>query len=93
MTLLSGLNNIPDEMNRICIAEDGEIRGKMAIFVIPISEPILRSRNRFGPHRNDRIAYYEEDNESLARHGRLPLLRLRSEQSAGTADGILRKRR
>ena len=67
MTLLSGLNNIPDEMNRICIAEDGEIRGK--------------------------IAYYEEDNESLARHGRLPLLRLRSEQSAGTADGILRKRR
>lgn len=35
VTLLSGLNNIPDEMNRICIAEDGEIRGEMAIFVIP----------------------------------------------------------
>lgn len=50
MTLLSGLNNIPDEMNRICIAEDDEIRGKMAIFVIP-----GRFRNRFSDHGTDSV--------------------------------------
>jgi len=48
--LLSGLNNIPDEMNRICIAEDDEIRGKMAIFVIP-----GRFRNRFSDHGTDSV--------------------------------------
>ena len=50
VTLLSGLNNIPDEMNRICIAEDGEIRGEMAIFVIP-----GRFRNRFSDHGTDSV--------------------------------------
>ena len=36
---------------------------------------------------------YETHFQSVGGHGGLPLLRLRSEQSAGTADGILRKRR
>ena len=36
--------------NRICIAEDDEIRGKMAIFVIP-----GRFRNRFSDHGTDSV--------------------------------------
>ena len=58
MTLLSGLNNIPDEMNRICIAEDGEIRGKMAIFVYRAdfgTDSQITEQIRSAPQRSNSI--------------------------------------